>query len=224
MKIFKKILTYISSFILGGLFAVFLALTGISFLAVEALLESLHPSDSSSINPNVKEVLRLGAQYAKELEKVDAIRSQVESASPPDICKILCNPSNLMPDRFKDERSAYLAEYFSQSSALAIKDPIFNLRIEEMSLLGRLFPRQIRNIFIEVQQGPESRNQILKKIKLTLQIEGALILSVTNIALQRNDLKREIAWLQSLRTLKKDCNRGVSPVKIQRECENFAAH
>jgi hypothetical protein len=224
MKIFKKVISFVIAFFLGGVFAVILGLTGVSFLAINALFESLHAQDSSAINPNLKAVLQLGAQYAHDLEKVDTLRKQIESPSPGVLCKILCNISSFEPDQFKDERAAYLLKYFSQSNAIAKTDPIFQLRVAEMSLLGQLFPNQIRSFFIEVQNRSNQPESILEKIKLTLELERALLRSAAELALKRNDIKTELARLKLLRSLKKECNRSVSPRKIQIKCEDFAAH
>ena len=224
MKTLKKFLSYFGAFILGGFVALVLGFCGACYYAAGIILDSQSKAENLNVNPNIKEVVLLATQYAEELGQFDQIQQKLLPLSMDSICKNICSSSSWQMERYKNERVKYLAEYSKVNGSMALKDPAFVLRMEEMNLLAELFPFRLRNIFLEAQKSPLLADDPNIKFKLTLQLVPSLLLTCIDMAIHQKDFNKKLKHVNFLRNLNNECKKGTSPRKIQRECENFATH
>ena len=224
MKIFKKVPQYILIFLLGGVVGLFLALSGVTYFLTSAILDSRDPQSELHSNANLQAVFSIGVQYAQELNKVRMIQDRLTTSSSNAICSQLCATTHIQEEKLQNEGSDYLLKFLNQSEAVAQKDPIFQIRVLELTLLEKIFPQSTRKVLLEMQDAIKSQPSTFSKLILSFKLQFSLISSGFQVLFLKNDLKNEIKRLQLLRKLRKECQKGVSPRKIRQECENFAAH
>lgn len=221
MKTLLKIFRYFGFFLLGVIVCALVGSTAISYWTIQELSHVAQETSANSTQANLREVLHIGASYAKEFEIFDRLHAEVRQKNLPEICSTLCNPVNISRERLSTERSSYLASYFKQQGGQALKDPLFRLRLEEISFLSRRFPEPLRGLVLEITEpskNPHSQSSTLAK---ALQLEWTLVKTAIDTSLEWELLRQDLARLGQLRDLQKSCAKGLPPSRILKECKSL---
>lgn len=232
MKFLKSLFKYLGFFLLGVLFSAVAGFTALSYFAVDQLSQAFEPNATPTvtenslippINPNLKEVILIGANYVEELDLFDQLNAEIAKKSKPEICSILCKPIGMDRERLSVERTSYLATYYKYTGIHALEDPLFRLRMEEIGFLAQLFPDSLRSILRQVVQTKKQIQAEPSKFGLALQLQWALFKEISSMFVRWEDMKAQTAQLNKYRELIHSCERGASPKKVLADC-NIATH
>lgn len=239
----KSTLKYFTFFLLGIAVAAFVSFTAFSYFTIDQLSKAFSssapliknslttkPVDTankldieSEINPNLKEIILLGTQYMNELDLVDQLNRDMSPGSIQPLCNILCKPIGISRDRYFAERTPLLINYVRSTKEKAWEDPLFRIRVAEMTFLSELFPKSIRDILQEVSKTKEVLRSDLTKMNLALKLQWTLFKEMTNLLFRWERMKKQLHVLQHQRGLLGLCSKGISPKKITEDC-NIASH
>ena len=238
MRYLRTFLKLIIAFVLGALLATFVTLTAVSYYAVEhlTLATPLTPAKPASkkeadpeavpqdtwINANILDVIRVGDQYASELNQFDELKTELSSHKSPRLCETICNGSSFDKDRMLEERTPYLRNYYRQNGAKALQDPTFQLKMRELSILSEMFPTSFRSVWRDVEQNRESQPRWPQKMAWSLRFEAAALAELPHLPEKWDELKKESDRIQSFRELIQSCQKGLRPAKeLRAECEHL---
>ncbi|WII73556.1 hypothetical protein QJS83_06680 [Bdellovibrio sp. 22V] len=241
MRFLKGLLKCIGFFILGVVTCALVGLTAVSYYAVDQLtkasaseektakrppvakasvLPSLPtgPESHTEVNPNLKELVRIGKSYDEELNLFDELAEKIAQKSVPDLCHTLCNPSYLDRERLANERTAYLVSYYKQEGTRALQDPLFRMKLEEVGFISRLYPPSLRKIMVQIEEAKSA------KFKLALQLETAVVKEIYHFTFRFDQMKQDAEKLKTLRELIRSCQRGIPRKNVISECHSQIAN
>ncbi len=183
-----------------------------------------------SLNYNLQEAGRLISNGLKELQEFDRLQAEIQSristnsAIKPNICSVVCNSSFIDSVRLKDEKVSYLGQYF-KSEKIALQDPLFQLRIQELQAISQFLPADIRNLTQDIAQTPQDAS-FWRKLGFAIRLEALTLKDLPQIQNKISQLKSELNKSRQYRGLVSSCHRGLkAPSRIKKECEaNFASH
>ncbi|MEK2644331.1 hypothetical protein [Bdellovibrio sp. BCCA] len=246
MKFAKSVLKYFGFFLLGVVVCAIVGLTGISYYAIDQLVKAQAPEakpakkmpvakasmlpsleetakDPETVNPNLKEVTRIGYNYTAEFAIFDRLAEDISKRSLPEICSTLCNPSNLDRERMRTERSAYLASYYKQEGTRALQDPVFRIKLEEIDFLSRLFPPSLRFVLKQIELAQKQGKEV-DKFGLAVHLEFAVLKEISSMSARFDSMKQDTEKLKVLRELVHSCERGTPRKKIFADCHSQIAN
>lgn len=182
-----------------------------------------------SLNYNLQEASRLINNGLQELQEFDRLRQEISANQTankviPPICSVVCNSSFVDSVRFKDEKVSYLGQYFKSEKA-ALQDPLFRLRVQELSAMSDFLPADIRTLTQEIAQTPQDAS-FWKKLGFAIKLEALALRDLPLIQDKVGRLKSELSKSRQYRGWVSSCQKGLkSPSQIKKDCEeNFAAH
>ena len=240
VRFVKSTLKYFLFFILGIIVTALVAVTGISYYAVDQLSKATQeepalagkkkkkvvdensdvPSvKAAAVNPNIKEVVKITLTYDQEFQVFDQLAQEVRQKSVPNICTTLCNPIHLDEERLKTERSTYLADYYKQEGGRALQDPLFLLKLEEIGYLSRLFPPSLRDILKQIDHLKLTPNDETQKWILATKTQAAVFRELSTFYSLQDKLVKDADRIKQLRGLLRKCQAGDNPKKIIAECQ-----
>ncbi|WP_415063119.1 hypothetical protein [Bdellovibrio sp.] len=245
MKLVKSIFKYLGFFLFGAFFCAVVGLTGISYYTIEQLTKAVTPEppvgkktsavkatktlssseDSKTrtddaVNPNLKDLTRIGVNYVEELGQFDQLATELSLKSMPSLCTTLCNPIRMDRERLSNERTSYLTAYYKQEGARALEDPLFRLRLEEIGFLSELFPASLRSVLAQIEQTAKNSEQKTNKMTLAIKLELAVLKEISSFGLRWDALKQDTHKLKLVRDLVRSCERGTPRNKVISECRS----
>lgn len=220
MKLIKSTFKYLGFFLLGAFFCTVVGLTGISYYTVEQLSKAVAPDLEPSVNPNLKDLTRIGVTYVNELGQFDLLATEISKKPQPDLCKTLCNPTRMDRERLDNEKTFYLAHYYKQEGARALEDPLFRLKLEEIGFLSELFPASLRNVLAQIDHSTKKSQPEPNKLVLALKLEMAVLKEISAFSLRWDSLKQDTQKLKWVRELVRSCERGAPRNKVISECRS----
>lgn len=222
MKFLKSLITHLIFFLMGLVAAAILSFTALSYFTIDQLSKAFQEAPPPSIsfsfwdqplNPNLKEVILIGATYIKELDLFDQLQSEINWNSTPEICSVLCNPVGIDSGALADEKIQLLIGYYKQNKTAALKDPLFRLRMQEVAFLSQLFPTSFRVILKEVRTKPIEWT-------LALQLQWALFKEMTTFVYRWETLKSQLKLIEKHRSLFESCRHGTALKKVLDNCQS----
>lgn len=222
MKFIKSLISHLVFFTLGLFAAAVLSFTALSYFTIDQLSKAFQetpaPVTSPSVwdqplNPNLKEVILIGATYIKELDLFDQLEAEINKTDSPEICSVLCNPIGLDSEALAAQKIQFLVNYYQQNKLAALKDPLFRLRMQEVAFLSQLFPPSFRIILKEVQSSPV-------KWSLVLQLQWALFKEMTTMVYRWETMKTQLKNMEKQRVLFQSCRTGSAPKKVLQDCQS----
>lgn len=238
MRYLRTFLKLIIAFVLGALLATFVTLTAVSYYAVEhlTLATPLAPAKPTSkketdpeavpedtwINANILDVIRVGDQYASELNQFDELKTEISSHKSPPLCEIICSGSSFDKDRMLEERTPYMRNFYRQNGARALQDPTFQLKMRELSILSEMFPTSFRSVWMDVEKKREANPTLTQKLSWSLKFEMAALSELPGLQNKWDELKKESDRIQGFRDIIQSCQKGLRPAKdLRAECDRL---
>lgn len=244
MKLIKDLLFFLTIFIVSTFLCAVVAMTALSYYAVNELAKATAPDPQSkpgkklpsvkasmvpttpdfsvqdAADPNLKSLVKIGSDYRTELTIFDQLFNQIAQKQYPEFCSVLCNPTSLDKERLKQERSPYLAEFYKEHGLRALEDPIFRMKLAEVDFISRLFPHSLRDILGDIQglhdRSKESRSRLL----LAIRLEAAVIAEMSALTLRLDSMKGEADKFRDIRALIQSCQKGTMTHKsVRNQCE-----
>ncbi len=222
MKFLKSLTSHLAFFFLGLIAAAVLSFTALSYFTIDQLSKAFQETPTpvttpsvwnQPLNPNLKEVVLIGATYIKELDLFDQLQAEINKTTVPEMCSVLCNPIGLDSEALAAEKIQFLVNYFKQNKIAALKDPLFRLRMQEIGFLSQLFPPSFRGILKEIQAGSGGWS-------LVLQLQWALFKEMTTMVYRWETMKAQLQNIEKQRNLFQSCRKGTAPKKILQDCQN----
>lgn len=217
MKFVKILLKIIATLLLAGVFTLFVSVTAASYYAVKTLTKI--PQDAPDVDHNLKELTRIGQNYILEIEQYEDISKDIEKQKKtPPLCATLCNGSSLDQERFLNERTNYLRNFYNTQKSQALQDPQFRIKLEEMTFISKVFPNSVRTFLTEAldEESAAEKNQW----RLTFHLERLLFQEAANIKTNIAAFKNDSRKLDVLKGLAQSCHMGTTPKKVVlQECE-----
>lgn len=249
MRILKSILKYSAFFLLGVFTCALVGTTAISYYAISELTRPVavevkgkkpYPSAKASLTPslagstegpeaaastplnvNAKEVAKIAHTTMLELNKFDALMTELARKPLPPLCSTLCDPSYMDRERLSAERTDYLISYYKQEGSRALQDPAFRMQIAGLSFISRIFSKSLRSVLTDIDIAAKNPEVAENKLWMALRIETLALKEMTRLAMQSDVLKREATQLDKLRELHRSCNKGVARKQIVSECNSL---
>lgn len=222
MKFLKSLALHIAFFLLGIFAAAVLSFTALSYFTIDQLSKAFQETPppvnapyvwDQPLNPNLKEVVLIGATYIKELDLFDQLQAEINKTTAPEMCSVLCNPIGLDSDALAEEKIQFLVNYYKYNKSTALKDPLFRLRMQEVGFLSQLFPPSFRSILKEIRAGSVGWS-------LVLQLQWALFKEMTTLLYRWETMKAQLQNIEKQRTLFQSCRKGTAPKKILQDCQS----
>ena len=252
MRFLKFLLKFTGAFVLAMGLSLLAVTTMFTYWGVEVLMRSSSPPGEvplpiavaslnsplsffdrlplGSLNYNLQEASRLISNGLKELQEFDRLQAEIQShiaargALKPSMCSVVCNSSFIDSVRLKDEKVSYLGQYF-KAEKIALQDPLFQLRIQELSAISQFLPAHMRDLTQEIAQTPQDAS-FWKKLGFAIRLEAVALKDLPQIRNKISQLKSELNKSRQYRGFVSSCHRGLkAPSRIKMECEaNFATH
>lgn len=252
MRFLKFLLKFTGSFVLALGLCLFALTTTFTYWGVEVLMRSSSPPGDvplpiavaslnsplsffdrlplGSLNYNLQEAGRLVSNGIKELQEFDHLRTELKAhtgalnTGTPNICSVICNSSFVDSVRLKDEKVSYLQQYF-KSEKIALQDPLFQLRIQELSAISDFLPADIRKLTQEIAQTPQDAS-LWKKLGFAIKLQALALKVLPQIEDKFSHLKSELTKSRQYRSWISSCHKGLkTPSQAKKACAaNFAAH
>ncbi len=199
-----SIFYYLAGFISGAIILGALALyIGISWL---------HQPQRSD-NENVRQLLRWGRLYARELNILEDLQIQSQQDRPP-LCQLVCNESFIDTASLLTEGAPAMTRYWQKHHKQASQDPLFHLAMKKVELASQAYPRALRETLI--QDLPSSRTSRLFQ---ALQLEFGLGIHASNLALNLESWKQSWRKMRAFQEAVQTCRRGEKPKsQVLEEC------
>lgn len=228
MKFLKSLLKYLGFYVLGVTVSSLVVFTALSYFAVDQLSKAFDdkPVDAKNahlldqpLNPNIKEIILIGRTYVDELDLFDSLYAQIKAKNPPALCEVLCKPISIDQEKLAQERTPYLLAYFKQNQTLALQDPLFRQRVEEIGFLSELFPSSLRSILREVAATRKAIHDRPSKISLAFKLQWHLLKEISGFYLRWGELKQKTTQLKKHRELLQSCALGSPAKKVLADCQ-----
>lgn len=219
LKFLKRLIKYFAFFCLGVVACFIAGFTVASNYAIEHITH-LHDQKGTEdyINPNLIEISHIGNKYIEELDLFEKMSLKISTGSMPEFCPILCNSVYMDRERLKDEKTAYILEYFNSQGNRAFNDPLFRLKLKELNFVSQIFTVPLRSLFNDLKTlGPI--NNFSDKFIVTVQFETVVAKELLSLYWQRHSLKKELEQIKLLRKLLHSCQQGYPVKKIVSECK-----
>ena len=144
MRLFKITAKYLLIFLLVCLVTLLGGSTVLSYYTVQTLTQVA--SNQTESEPNLSAVLKLTGSYLADLHSYEAFVKNINGQNWPAFCSIICNPSNFDKDKYLEERTPYLVEFYNQQKKQAPSDPDFRMKIAQMEFLRTAIPGSLRGV------------------------------------------------------------------------------
>lgn len=211
MKIVKVIAKHLLVFAIIAVVTVFAAVGGATYY----VLNHIHAETEQ--NQNLKEVMKIGEGYVLELESFANLQRMLQNKKMPPFCKTICNPSSISQELLLNERTPYLTEFYKESGARALQDPMFRFKLEQMDSVSKAVPESLRALLKDAL----NKNTLAAKNKalFALQVEAALLANLPSFPDRLESFKADSQRLNLARTWIKACQMGANTKKIMADCE-----
>ncbi|HWU43939.1 MAG TPA: hypothetical protein VN132_10895 [Bdellovibrio sp.] len=223
MTLLKVFLKMIAVILLAGACAGVILLSAFSFWTVSTLSKASQAKISKERNfdPNVQELARLSEAYIEELQSFTELSQELAKKKMPPFCSSLCKESSFELEKFSADRANYLKDFYHVHKAQALNDPQFRLKIEELSVLNKVFPKDLREWLDEIFDNSDSD----KRLARAFHFEVLLVKNLFVLPKRWHELQKENQKLQVLRDLMKACqSENDSDEKLDKklieECKN----
>lgn len=219
LKFFNRLFKYFIFFCLGIIVCFVAGFTVVSDYAIEHIS---HLNDQKGveelINPNLIEISHIGNRYIEELDLFEKLSLNISTRSMPEFCSIICNPVSMDRETLKEQRTSYVIQYFKAQGSRAFSDPLFRLKLKELSFVSHIFTAPLRSLFNEIKnKGP--LNSFSEKFMVTAKFEITVAKELVSLYSQKHSLQKELEQIKLFRKLMHSCQQGYPVKKIILECK-----
>jgi hypothetical protein len=134
---------------------------------------------------------------------------------------VLCKPSSFNGERLKLERTDYLVDFYRQLGRRSLEDPVFRLKLEEMSSLARLFPRSLREVLAQIEQIRQNQPQAPSQWALSIEFAVVMTKQIFSIANRMDSFKEEVQSFKEVRDLIQRCEQGAPHKEVLAHCQSL---
>jgi hypothetical protein len=218
MKIAKTSLKYLALVIVGICIAVVVVTVGASYVVIKELTQNQEPQHQ---DPNLNDLLKIGHNYSSEFAVFENLLGNIVQKPVPEFCSVLCKPSSFNGERLKLERTDYLVDFYRQLGRRSLEDPVFRLKLEEMSSLARLFPRSLREVLAQIEQIRQNQPQAPSQWALSIEFAVVMTKQIFSIANRMDSFKEEVQSFKEVRDLIQRCEQGAPHKEVLAHCQSL---
>jgi hypothetical protein len=174
----------------------------------------------TSTEYNLQEVSSVASEYSDEIESFEGLVHEIAGKKMPTLCSTVCNPSTLDQDKLRELRMDYLDAFYRAQGSHAFADPIFRLKLEELSFISKAFPKPLRVVLQEIDDVRELPVEKQQKWKLALHLEGAVFAEMSTFRTRYRELRTDSRRIKRLRAIIQECRLTPNQKKIISECQS----
>lgn len=176
--------------------------TVISYYTVQTLTQVA--SNQTESEPNLSAVLKLTGTYLADLQSYEAFVKDINGQNWPAFCSVICNPSNFDKNKYLEERTPYLVEFYNQQKKQAPSDPNFRMKIAQMEFLRTAIPSSLRGVLNDILIPVGNPSQTL----LSLRLEGAVLRQLPSVRSLYKETRSQLRKLDELKEIANSCSNG----------------